>query len=283
MFGYITPAFEALSEEDKALFKSFYCSLCRQIGKSSQAARLALSYDMTFLAILLSALSDDEPESLGRHKCILHPIKAADEIYENDAVRYAADLSIILIKAKLDDDIKDENSFKARIGNILLRDNVRGRGTERDSIALSLDSLAEIELMDDHNPDLAADSFAKLCADIFSLPSKKDSEREALYWLGYNLGRWIYLTDAVSDLQKDIKKGSYNPYADGRNADEILKERRTSIEESLCFTLSQAAAAFDLLDIKRYKTLLENIIYTGLPMQLKAALYGKSEEKNGSI
>ncbi len=283
MFGYVTPAFDSLSDEDKALFKSFYCSLCRQIGKNSQAARLALSYDMAFLAILLSALSDVEPECLGKHKCILHPIKAADEIFENDYVKYAADLSVILIKAKLDDDIKDENSIKARIGNIILKDRICGRDTERESIANSLDSLAEIELRDDRNPDLAADSFAKLCADIFSLPSKKDGEREALYWLGYNLGRWIYLTDAVSDLQKDIKRGSYNPYADGRSYEEIIKSRRNAIEESLCFTLSQAAAAFDLLDIKRYKTLLENIIYTGLPMQLKAALYGKSEEKNGSI
>lgn len=283
MFGYITPAFDSLSEEDRSLFQSFYCSLCRQIGKNSQTARLSLSYDLTFLAILHSALSDDEPEGLGRHRCLLHPIKAAGEIFENDAIKYAADLSVILIKAKLDDDIRDENSLKARISNIILKDKVVGRSTERKLISASLESLDSIERADNHSPDLAADSFAKLCADIFSAPSQKGSERETLYWLGYNLGRWIYLTDAAADLEKDIKKGSYNPYADGRAYEEIIKSRRNEIEESLCFTLSQAAAAFDLLDIKRYKLLLENIIYTGLPARLKAALYGNRKEKNESI
>ncbi len=283
MFGYVTPAFEALSEEDKLLFRSFYCSLCKEIGKSSQAARLALSYDMTFLAILLSALSKDETESKGKHKCLLHPTKAATEEFQNDAIKYAADLSIILTKAKFNDDINDEHSLKARIGNAVLSDNIKGRDRERNAISSALKALYDIELSGNHNPDLAADSFAKLCADIFSLPSKKDSERDALYWLGYNLGRWIYLTDAINDLEKDIKKGSYNPYADGRSYDEIIKERKDEIEESLCFTLSQVAAAYDLLDIKRYRLLLENIIYTGLPARLKAVLYGKSEEKNESI
>lgn len=283
MFGYVTPAFEALSDEDKLLFRSFYCSLCKEIGKNSQAARLALSYDMTFLAILLSALSEDETKSKGKHKCLLHPMKAATEEFQNDAIKYAADLSIILTKAKFDDDINDEHSVKARIGNTILSDNIIGRDSERAAISSALKTLNDIECLGIHNPDRAADSFAKLCADIFSLPSEKDSEREALYWLGYNLGRWIYLTDAINDLEKDIKKGSYNPYADGRSYDEILKDRKTEIEEGLCFTLSQAAAAFDLLDIKRYRLLLENIIYTGLPARLKAVLYGKSEEKNESI
>lgn len=283
MFGYITPAFEVLSEEDKLLFRSFYCSLCREIGKSSQAARLALSYDMTFLAILLSALAEDVTESAGKQKCLLHPIKAATERFENDPIKYAADLSIILTKAKFDDDINDDRSLKARIGNILLSDNIEGREKERTAISTALKALYDIEYLEIHSPDQAADSFAKLCADIFSLPSEKDTEREALYWLGYNLGRWIYLTDAINDLEKDIKKGSYNPYADGRSYSEILKDRKSDIEESLCFTLSQAAAAFDLLDIKRYRSLLENIIYTGLPARLKAVLYGKSEEQNESI
>lgn len=283
MFGYVTPAFDALSEEDRNLFRSFYCSLCRQIGKSSEAARLSLSYDLTFLAILHSALADGEPQRLGRHKCLLHPIKAAGEIFENDALSYAADLSVILIKAKLDDDIKDENSLKARIGNIILKDKVCGRADERRTISLSLERLSVIEAENDRNPDLAADCFAKLCADIFSAPFADSGSKDTLYWLGYNLGRWIYLTDAVCDLEKDIKKGSYNPYADGRSYDEIMVSRRQEIERSLCFTLSEVAAAFDLLDIKRYGTLLENIIYIGLPARLKTALYGAGKEQNGSI
>lgn len=278
MFGYIVPASDVLSNDDKELFRSYYCSLCRQIGKRSQLARMSLSYDMTFLAILTAALSETEPTEEKSHRCPLHPTKTTKQM-SGEAVSYAADMSVVLIKAKFDDDARDEGNPIYKTASLLIKDRSENIDEAKAAVESSLASLAEIEKKNIKNPDMAADCFAKLCADMFRLSPVPEKQKKPLYWLGYNLGRWIYLADAYSDLEHDIKKNSYNPFADGNSAEEIRKSRGEEITELLNFTLAEAAAAFDLLDIKRYRTLLENIIYIGLPARLSQSESGK-ERKN---
>ena len=61
MFGYVTVCKNALSEQGLKTFKAYYCGLCKAIGKRcSQSARLGLSYDITFLAIVLSSVCKKE-------------------------------------------------------------------------------------------------------------------------------------------------------------------------------------------------------------------------------
>lgn len=278
MFGYIVPAPEALSKEDIELFRSFYCSLCREMGKRSQVSRLSLSYDMTFLAILISALLEKEPEAEKNVRCPMHPLKPTQNIL-SDGISYSADMSIILIKAKIDDDARDEKKPMYNFVNKLIKEDIKDIDEARFAVESSLAALAKIEEKNIKNPDAAADCFAKLCGDMFSLSPAPEKEKKTLYWLGYNLGRWIYLTDAYADLEHDIKKGSYNPFADGTSADEIKRQRGSEITELLKFTLAEAAAAFDLLNIKRYKSLLENIIYIGLPARLSEVQAGKERKK----
>lgn len=278
MFGYIVPAPDALSKEDMMLFRSFYCSLCREIGKRSQFARLSLSYDMTFLAILIEALAENEPVCERELRCPLHPLKPTQK-FSGKGISYSADMSVVLIKAKLDDDARDENNPVYKLANKLIKEEIADIDRARAAVEGSLAALAEIEAENIRNPDAAADSFAKLCGEMFSLSPVPEKEKKTLYWLGYNLGRWIYLTDAYNDLEHDIKKNSYNPYADGSTADEIRKNKGEEITAMLKFTLAEAAAAFDLLNIKRYKSLLENIIYIGLPARLSEVEAGKERKK----
>ncbi|MEE0944222.1 MAG: DUF5685 family protein [Clostridia bacterium] len=278
MFGYIVPAPEALSQEDRMLFRSFYCSLCREIGKRSQFSRLSLSFDMTFLAILIEALAEKEPVCDRTVRCIVHPLKPTQKL-SGKGISYSADMSVILIKAKLDDDARDESNPLYRIASKLIKEDIPNNDSARAAVERSLAALAEIEGNNIKNPDAAADCFAKLCGEMFSLSPVPEKEKKAIYWLGYNLGRWIYLTDAYNDIEHDIKKNSYNPYADGGTADEIRENRGKEITEILKFTLAEAAAAFDLLNVKRYKSLLENIIYIGLPARLAEVEAGK-ERKN---
>ena len=70
MFGYINAAKEQLGEEDYKVFCSYYCGLCKQLGKScSQMSRLGLSYDITFLFIVLSSVTDI-PYEQKEERCI---------------------------------------------------------------------------------------------------------------------------------------------------------------------------------------------------------------------
>ncbi len=268
MFGYIVPHYGVLSESDKRLWQGFYCTLCREIGKYSQPARLGLSYDLTFLAILSAALSDKEPTLKGGRRCIFHPFKKADIYDENEAFSYAARASVVLVKEKLTDDAKDEKKRLYSLFAKFIKDVSDSDKLKKDTDS-SLLSLSEIERLDIRDADEAADAFAILCGKLFMDTPSQCEKKRTLYWLGYNLGRWIYLLDAFDDFEKDIKKGNYNPFKDNYDSQRI--------DEMLTFTLSEAAAAFDLLDIKRYKTLLENILYLGLPARQQEVMKGKTE------
>ena len=54
MFGYVIPNQAALDDEAKARYRTAYCGLCRRIGAlHGLRGRLTLSYDLTFLDLLL--------------------------------------------------------------------------------------------------------------------------------------------------------------------------------------------------------------------------------------
>ena len=279
MFGYVTPAFEALSSEDKTIFRGYYCALCREIGKRSQPARAGLSYDMTFLAILLDAIADEEPAFSSEIRCALHPFRKMPLAQTSRALAYSADMSVMLIKAKLADDAQDEKNPLYSAAGAIIRDRISESGRERELISEKLAALAEIEKKNLRDPDLAADCFASLCGGMFAAEFLSERVREAIYWLGYNIGRWVYLTDAYADLGHDIKKNSYNPFADGSSAEAIRGKIGAQTEELLYFTLSEAAAAFDLLPVRRFRTLLENIFYIGLPSRQELAMHGKERKR----
>ena len=66
-------------------YQAYYCGLCQSLARYGTAARMALSYDMTFAALLLSALYEPDTRfSAGR--CVPHPLKtrprAANEYLE---------------------------------------------------------------------------------------------------------------------------------------------------------------------------------------------------------
>ena len=76
MFGYVTVCKNALSEQGLKTFKAYYCGLCKAIGKRcSQSARLGLSYDITFLAIVLSSVCKNEISMKDKNACYILSVK----------------------------------------------------------------------------------------------------------------------------------------------------------------------------------------------------------------
>lgn len=66
MFGYVKAYKPELKVRDYEQYKAVYCSLCKTLGREyGLFARLTLSYDFTFAALLRLALSGECP---GFHK-----------------------------------------------------------------------------------------------------------------------------------------------------------------------------------------------------------------------
>ena len=114
MFGYVNVNWKELDQAQKDRYQSVYCGICRGIREQSgQMARLGLSYDMAFLALLLMSLYEPEERS-GPNACMLHPIKKRPWV-DNDCIRYAADMNVALAYYKAVDDVHDEGRLSAKI------------------------------------------------------------------------------------------------------------------------------------------------------------------------
>ncbi|MCD8181601.1 MAG: DUF5685 family protein [Firmicutes bacterium] len=283
MFGYVTICRSALSERGYDTFKAYYCGLCKAIGKrSSQSARMGLSYDITFLAMVLSSVYEDEAQTRGI-KCLLHPTRKNICVENDRAVDYAADMGVILSYLKLLDDWRDDRSIKALLSMALFYRGVR-KSRRRypkvyDGIQRHLSDLSALEKENCRGIDETADCFAKILEILFTPDFIEDKNtKRVLAWLGYNIGRWIYIIDAYNDLEKDIKKGNYNPFAqDGKTAEEIKARTRDNLEMSMTLTLENAASAYDLLTIRKNKEVLDNIMYIALKAKQKQILGEKNE------
>ena len=267
MFGYVNAYKDLLRVCDYNVFRGYYCGLCKQLGKNhNQLTRFGLSYDMTFLAILISSLNDSNVD-LKTENCIAHPISKRPVIHADEGIKYSADMSVILTYMKLKDDWQDEKSVKsfARVAYYFaMKKAAKKYPVQYNCIKENLQKLSVLEKEKCNNIDMVADCFGKLLQGVFDV----DGNNKALAWLGYHTGRFIYITDAYNDIEKDLKNKSYNPFIQ-MYGDQLNKEDfKQSVVDSLTFTLSEISNAYNVLDIRKNKELLDNIIYLGLRRNL---------------
>ena len=113
MFGFILPNLESLDDAEQRRYRAVYCGVCRSIRRRyGQRCRLTVSYDMTFLALVLGSLYEPD-EDTGAKRCPVHPTEP-QEFACSPYTDYAADLSVALAYHKLLDDWRDDRSKRAR-------------------------------------------------------------------------------------------------------------------------------------------------------------------------
>ena len=110
MFGYVTIRKDDLKVKDYNKYQAYYCGLCQDIkeayGKKGQAM---LTFDMTFLSILLTGLYECETKE-EEHYCFLHPGKK-HKCLRNKYTKYCADMNVLLA---------EDNELNAEIAQALL-------------------------------------------------------------------------------------------------------------------------------------------------------------------
>ncbi len=263
MFGYIHADLTQLSHEDKTIYQSFYCGLCRQLGKTASVkGQLLLNYDLCFLAILLQSLY--EP-SLNEEdfRCIVHPVKSKHG-YSSEAIKYAADMDIILSYHSLMDNYNDDNSkISGLYANLLKKDYDRIKVNyprQTKAVEEYITKLSAAEKAGESNIDVVSSYTGEMLAQLFNW--REDNWSKTLHCMGYYMGKFIYLIDAYDDLKKDEKKGSYNPLIFMKN--ESPKEFETFVRVNLTSLMAECAKSFERLPIVENVDILRNIIYSGV-------------------
>lgn len=321
MLGYVTAERAELRMREYDIYRGYYCGICKSIGRRlGQVPRLVLSYDSVFLAMLLGSLTE-EKENLDWEHCIVHPVKkvpvckgvqrAAAKDTEAAArggaptpanagnqvagpIDYAADLMVILAYYNVLDDWQDEHSAKSfaqKTGLTPAFKKLLRMKPEYQNLCESISSvLAELSSLEREkckSIDRVGEKFAIIMECIFTAYGEV-SQKAQLGEIGKHLGKWIYLIDAVDDLADDIKDGNYNPLIyrfeyDGGRPEEFWERIREQVELNLFQYLGQISDAYDLLDIRKNKDIIENIIFFGLRRRTEEILRkGVNSEKEGA-
>ena len=282
MFGYITVNRPELKIKDDALYRSFYCGLCRSLKKRyGLAGQGTLSYDMTFVGLLLSALYEPVTEE-DVTLCLIHPLER-HPIVKNDYIDYVADMNLLLAYYNLLDDWQDDKKLSAKLGADLLKSGMK-KVEQRypRQVKAVTDYIAAVAAIEKAGwPDL--DGPAGATGTMFGelLVKEEDVWSETLRRLGFFLGKFIYLMDAYEDLEKDLKKGSYNPWSSsGLTRAEVADKA----QEALTLMAGEATLAFERLPIVTYEDILRNILYAGIWVKFdEISLRDKAERKEESV
>lgn len=274
MFGYVTANYGELSKEQRKRYGAVYCGICRRIqAQSGQVARLGLSYDMAFLALLLMSLYEPEEVS-GSGRCLPHPVTTHSWV-DNPYVRYAADMNVALAYYNCLDDWEDESKRSAKLMADALEKHLppieKAYPRQCGAIRRAIQELSALEKAGCSNPDEPAGVFGTLMGELLTF--EEDLWAEDLRQMGMALGRFIYLLDAALDYDKDEKKHRYNPYlAMGLGKD------WQRWEEYLVLTMGRCTKFYEKLPLVQDKPLLDNILYSGVWVNYRNKRKGEPRE-----
>ena len=280
MFGYVRPVMDKLGQEDQARLQAAYCGLCYELGRQyGVLARCMLNYDFTFLVILLES---DAPHCTS-YRCPCKRFCKKERVDTSPALEAAADASVILTWWKLRDEIEDSHLVRAagwRLLSLLTRRAYRKAARKRPAFARTVEnalfSLRRMEEEKTASLDRPADAFAGLLA-AAAEEVGTETDRRIHHQMLYQLGRWIYLIDALDDLQDDAARGRYNPllYRYGLQNGQISGEDQERLVATLDHSVRLIASALALKEPTAWTAILENIIYYGLPLTGRLVLEGR--------
>ena len=276
MFGYIQPDTPYLFKKDEKLYQALYCGLCKSIGAGcGQRARTALTYDMAFMSALIHNIKQEDV-SIKKARCAIHWFKRRPIAAVDDTTLLLGCINTVLAYYKLCDD-KADGDKKGILRHLYKRGLKRAAKKHKaavEIVKLHMQKQNELEKAGCEIIDMACEPTAEMMKElsVYALGEYSTPETEALF---YDLGKWVYLADALDDYDKDVKKGRYNvlynSFKNGCKADAVKENygELTFLFDSLFadmrLRLSNISFAFN-------HDLTDNIILRGIPIKTRRLL-----------
>ena len=296
MFGYVRPFKPELKINEFDTYKGVYCGLCKQLGKEyGQFSRMTLSYDFAFLSLLSLAVHESGGQ-FKRQACVAHPLKKKPCLCCCDDLSFVAACAMAMLYYKWKDNLADSGFWKGLFYRVTgfpvgwaYRKVIKKYSDLKKIMEATIAKQQETERILNCTIDQAAEASSRALALIFEHLTEDEKQKKVLHRFGFLLGRWIYLIDALDDLNDDQRNGSFNPFliwAKGAVAGEDHPEEaiRTHAEGLLNVTHGEMTLAYELTELTRYKSILDNILYLGLPSVKKQVLsHGRNKKNDRSL
>ena len=231
MFGYIKPDGYA-PKKYKDYFRKNYCFLCRALDKHyGFFSRLFVSFDVTFFAVLFS--EDNYLADMRKVRCFKSSAKLKEHLNDEFAEKIAA-LNLALAAGELVDNIGDKDKFYARVayfcyGGVFKKVQKR-HPLLWEIITTGHQKMSEIEERGGTVEEME-ESFAalieRITREVFNI-----ADESKISYIRY-IAKMLYFMDAVDDINKDIRRNSFNDLKKYGNKSDYILRNYTALKSHL--------------------------------------------------
>lgn len=281
MFGYVVPDKPNMYIKDFTLFRAYYCGLCHATKKEcGQVARFAVNYDVAFI----SALFHDwlsVPVNVVRKSCVLNARKKA-VIDDTPLMRRMVRFNNILVGMKLVDDATDKGGKHIFRKLAFKRKVKKARKAEPILASIADKCVAETLAVEKTNAgvDAAAEPFANMMKEVFKhFSGEKQSEQ--LNKIGYFLGKYVYIMDALDDYDEDIKKGDFNPFVQvfkNKDYKSFISEHEQDVRFIIESIVRSIEEEYKAIDMSGSEGVVTNVLWYGLRARANAVINKKGKK-----
>ncbi len=287
MFGYVKTDKPEMKVKEYEAYRGLYCSLCKAMGRHfGVLARLTLSYDITFLVLTRLSFLGTLPCFEGG-RCAFNPTKKCSYCTNaEEELRYASAVAMMMLYHKVRDNISDGSVLKKLIMYLLLpwatlkyKKAKRMYGEIAEITQECMSKQSEAEKKNSASTDEAAHQSAEALGRITAY--NIDDPEGNIYRFGYGIGKWVYLTDAFDDIEKDIKDKSYNVFVNKYNLtqESYTEEIKADITATINMSSILFTDSYEKIENKTLSPIMENIIYEGMHKSLDRIIKGENKDK----
>lgn len=269
MFGYLNIEKDKLEQGQQGLWQTFMCGLCFSTKQRyGNFPRMFISNDVNFFNVLFHSVLNVDVE-IENKRCFSHPISKRTVLKQTEITDKLAVANVLLTYWNIYDDTVDGHSVKKKGALGMLRSAYNKAQKDfpelDDMLATRYQQLREMEQADCHSIDQVAHAFAELAQD-FAVLTLSEQATEHLQILCYNLGKWIYLIDALDDAAKDIRRRNYNPFVSyyGVKRANELSGKFDELQFEMYAVLNRIASAYNDLNLTKYTCILNNVVYDSI-------------------
>lgn len=281
MYGYVVPEKISLSASDYVLYRAFYCGLCKSSGRQfGQLSRFGTNYDMTFFSVFLHDAASFDVK-IEAERCICNPHKKAI-IKDSRLLDDIAAANLIMLYYKAEDGIRDGDGSKA-IKFFLKKPFEKAKARlprVEETVRRRYEELYALEKENCKSIDLACEPFAKMLEEVAAalLGDKADALKLGV---AYNIGKTVYLMDALDDIDEDFGRRRYNPliaaFGNYVSRRQFIDDNRDDLSFILNSAANRAITDFNGIGFTQSLNLMRNILYKGVREKIRELLSSKKK------
>ena len=283
MFGYTVPIESMLSDDARRIYRSYYCETCHHLREEyGYVSTLTVNYEMTFANVFFNSILDDGmliDNRPGGRFCIFRHSASNDELMH----KLTAYTILVANNSLLDDVSDDPNSLKGKLGLLFLNPSIKKAAKEFPeydrAILDGYDILRKAEAQKLNDPLLMGRYSAQSMIDVLDmmLGERMDDDMRELF---RGFGIWVYVMDAIEDLDSDFKDRTYNPFLvnnkDFHDKKEFIRNNIFPIGELMGKCIENIQSQYVKLRprLRFNQEIMDNIIYKGLSFSAHRIIRG---------